>query len=92
VAVTLVFGLPAIIVQFTFSNPMDPLAAVNNPVPQAVLVPAELLQVVGQALFSPLGFVLYALFYVDMRVRREGLDLERRLGGKPSEAASSVAA
>ena len=47
--------------------------------PQALFVPAELLQVVGQAVFNPLGLVVYATLYLDMRVRREGLDLERRL-------------
>ena len=36
-------------------------------------------QVVGQAVFNPLGIVVYAMLYLDMRVRREGLDLERRL-------------
>jgi hypothetical protein len=89
VAVSLLFSLPALIVQFTYSNPMDPLAAVNNPVPQAMLVPAELFQVVGQALFAPLGLVLYAMFYVDMRVRREGLDLEQRLGGRPTPSVAA---
>jgi hypothetical protein len=76
-AVSILSGLPALLVQFAYGNPLDPLNA--TPVPQALLVPAELLQVVGQAVFSPLGLVFYALFYLDMRVRREGLDLEQRL-------------
>ncbi len=79
VAVSLLSGLPALIVQFAYSNPLDPVAMASNPVPQAILVPAELLQVVGQAVFNPLGLVFYALFYLDIRVRREGLDLESRL-------------
>ena len=29
--------------------------------------------------FGPLGLVVYAMLYLDMRMRREGLDLERRL-------------
>ncbi len=78
-AVSLVSGLPALIIQFAYRNPLEPLAMVNNPVPQTLLVPAELLQVVGQAVFTPLGLVFYAMFYLDMRVRREGLDLERQL-------------
>jgi hypothetical protein len=79
IAVSLLSGLPALIIQFSYGSPMDPAALAANPVPQALLVPAELLQVVGQAVFSPLGLVFYAMFYLDMRVRREGLDLERRL-------------
>jgi hypothetical protein len=77
VAVSLLSGMPALIVQFVYGNPLDPVHA--TPVPQALLVPAELLQVVGQAVFNPLGLVFYALFYLDIRVRREGLDLEQRL-------------
>ena len=81
VAVSLLSGLPALIVQFSYGNPMDPVAAAANPVPQGILVPAELFQVVGQAVFNPLGLVFYAMFYLDMRVRREGLDLERQVEG-----------
>jgi hypothetical protein len=81
VAVSLLSGLPALIVQFTYGNPMDPVAAAANPVPQSILVPAELFQVLGQAVFNPLGLVFYAMFYLDMRVRREGLDLERQVEG-----------
>jgi hypothetical protein len=79
VAVSVLCGLPAMILQLVLGNPMDPVAAAANPVPQTLLVPAELLQVLGQAVFNPLGLVVYAMFYMDMRVRREGLDLERRL-------------
>ena len=79
IAVSILCGLPAMIIQFTHGNPLDPAAAAANPVPQSLLVPAELLQVVGQAVFNPLGLVVYAMLYLDMRVRREGLDLERRL-------------
>jgi hypothetical protein len=81
VAVSLLSGLPALIVQFTYGNPLDPVATAANPVPQGILVPAELFQVVGQAVFNPLGLVVYAMFYLDMRVRREGLDLERQVEG-----------
>ena len=89
IAVSILSGLPALIVQFTYGNPLDPIAAAAHPVPQSLLVPAELLQVVGQAVFSPLGLVFYALFYLDMRVRREALDLEQRLEAR---SAPSVAA
>ncbi|WP_257456994.1 hypothetical protein [Archangium lipolyticum] len=78
-AVSLLSGLPALLVQLAYRNPLDPASVAANPVPQLILVPTELLQVAGQAVFSPLALVFYALFYLDMRVRREGLDLERRL-------------
>ncbi|HYO57861.1 hypothetical protein [Archangium sp.] len=79
IAVSVLCGLPALLLQLAHGNPLDPAAAAADPVPQSLLVPAELLQVVGQAVFNPLGIVVYAMLYLDMRVRREGLDLERRL-------------
>jgi hypothetical protein len=89
IAVSLLSGLPALFVQLAYSNPFDPAAMAANPVPQAVLVPAELVQVVGQAFFSPLGLVFYAMFYLDMRVRREGLDLEQRLKARMTRSGAS---
>jgi hypothetical protein len=88
VAVSLLSGLPALFVQFAYSNPLDPSGPGLGAVPQTLLVPAELLQVVGQALFSPLGLVFYAMFYLDMRMRREGLDLEKRLEARSTKAAA----
>jgi hypothetical protein len=44
--------------------------------PQVLVVPAQLLQVIIGAAISPLYVVFQVVFYVDMRVRREGLDLE----------------
>ncbi|MBM7115895.1 hypothetical protein [Archangium primigenium] len=76
IAVSLLCGLPALILQLVYRDPSNPMLSLA---PQALLVPAELLQVVGQAVFNPLGLVVYATLYLDMRVRREGLDLERRL-------------
>jgi hypothetical protein len=72
--VSLVTGLPALV--------MGGLAAAESSgtqVPQIsqwVLVPAALLQALAQAAFAPLLHVIAALFYLDMRVRREGLDVE----------------
>jgi len=42
-------------------------------------IPAELMVAGGQALFGPLVVAGCVLFYVDQRVRREGLDLELAL-------------
>ncbi|MGZ3457522.1 MAG: hypothetical protein ACXU86_03350 [Archangium sp.] len=84
IAVSLLCGLPAMGVQLAYGNPFDPSGAALQAVPQYLLVPAELLQVVGQAAFGPLGLVVYAMLYLDMRMRREGLDLERRLEARAS--------
>lgn len=46
-------------------------------------IPAEVLVAGGQALFGPLVVAGCVLFYVDQRVRREGLDLELALERTP---------
>ena len=77
--VMMVSGLPALVVQAIYGNLFDPAHATPDAVPQALLVPAELFQVLVQSLFSPLYIAFAGLFYADMRVRREGLDLELAL-------------
>ena len=77
--VGIVTGVPAMIVEFAYGHPFDPAGSDPDAVPQLLLIPAQLLQVGAQAVFSPLYLVFGALFYVDMRVRREGLDLELKL-------------
>ncbi|ADO71491.1 hypothetical protein [Stigmatella aurantiaca] len=85
IAISFVSGLPAWIVRLSYANPLDPASVAANPIPQTLLVPVELIQVVGQSLFTPLALVFSAMFYLDMRMRREGLDLERRMGApRPS--------
>ncbi|MBU8900187.1 hypothetical protein DRW03_30935 [Corallococcus sp. H22C18031201] len=92
IAVSTVAGLPVWIVRLMAGgNIFDPAAMAA--IPQTLLVPAELFQVVAQTVFTPLGIVVSAFFYLDMRVRREGLDLERRLSEPAtSEPSSSVVA
>ncbi len=80
VVVSLTAGIPATIIHFIYMQPFDPANADPDAVPQLLLVPAQLLQTLAQAAFAPLFMVVSALFYVDMRVRREGLDLELKLG------------
>lgn len=77
--VGIVAGVPAMIVQFAYGHPFDPAGSDPDAVPQLLLIPAQLLQVGAEAVISPLYLVFGALFYVDMRVRREGLDLELKL-------------
>jgi hypothetical protein len=83
IAVSLVFSLPAWIVRAAYGHLTNPAAAATHPIPQALLVPMELFQVLGQSIFTPLALVFSAMFYLDMRMRREGLDLERRLDALP---------
>jgi len=52
--------------------------------PQRLLVPAELISAVVSTIVWPLYVVFQVMFYVDMRVRREGLDLELQLQEKPA--------
>lgn len=52
--------------------------------PELLVVPAQLLQVVVGAVLAPLYVVFQVVFYVDMRVRREGLDLELSGRGAPA--------
>lgn len=83
IAVTLLFSLPELIVHGAYGRLTDPSAAAAHPIPQTLLVPVELFQVLGQSIFLPLALVFSAMFYLDLRMRREGLDLEHRLAHRP---------
>ncbi len=72
-------SIPQLILQLIYANPFDPEHADYAAIPQVLLVPAELLQVLAQALFTPLYAAIFAAFYVDQRVRQEGLDLRLKL-------------
>jgi len=71
--VSSVSGLPSLVLHFVYGSGFDPTREV---VPVWLLIPAELMQVAATALIDPLYIVFQVVFYVDMRVRREGLDLE----------------
>jgi hypothetical protein len=73
--VGVVTGLPELIVKAVFGE-LTLSGAPTGFAPQALVVPAQLLQVVAGAVITPLYIVFQVVFYVDMRVRREGLDLE----------------
>lgn len=77
--ISLLSSIPVGAVQMIYANPLAGAGAGLNAPPQALLVPAQLFQVLVQAVFAPLYLVFTALFYVDLRVRREGLDLELQL-------------
>lgn len=81
--VTLLGSLPALVIQGVYGNIFDPSRADPDAIPQALLVPAQLLQIVLGSLVAPLYAVALSWFYVDMRMRREGLDLELKLTAPP---------
>lgn len=72
-------GAPTMVLHLIYGNILDPLRATPEAVPQLLLVPAELLQTVASALLTPVYVAMATVFYVDMRVRREGLDLALQL-------------
>lgn len=73
--VTFVAGVPALAIQAVWGNVFDPMNQTPDLVPQGLLVPAQLVQIVAQALVAPLLTVAMTAFFVDTQVRREGLDL-----------------
>jgi len=72
-------SLPALIVQTVYGHIFDPAHADPSAIPQLLLIPAELVSQAAQSFLSPLYLAFTTLFYLDMRVRREGLDLALRL-------------
>jgi hypothetical protein len=79
-----VANAPALIIQQVYGNVFDPMRATPGSLPQHFLVPAELIGTVLSALVQPIFTVVQTLFYVDMRVRREGLDLQLKLASTPT--------
>jgi hypothetical protein len=77
--VSLVSALPTLVLGLLYGANLTIGHTVDDVVPQLILVPVQLVQVVLGALVAPLFEALKVMFYVDMRVRREGLDLELKL-------------
>jgi hypothetical protein len=77
--ISVVTSAPVVALQIIYGNIFDPLHATPDAVPQLLLVPAELVSTAVQAIVAPLYVAFQVLFYVDMRTRREGLDLELKL-------------
>lgn len=80
--VSLVSSIPLLVVGVAFGAKFTPGQTVNDVVPTLVLVPVQLVQTFLGALVAPLFAVFQTWFYVDMRSRREGLDLELALEGR----------
>jgi hypothetical protein len=77
--VSSITNVPVLVIHWLFRDPSLPLELALNNTPEHILVPFELAQVCAQTLFISLGAIASSLFYLDMRMRREGLDLELKL-------------
>lgn len=77
---SLVITVPQLLAGAAFGATLAPGHTINDVVPLYVLLPLQLLQSILGALLAPLYVVFQTFFYTDMRVRREGLDLELALG------------
>lgn len=72
--------VPTLIAGGVYGAGFTPGRGLDDVVPALVLVPIELLQTVLGAVIAPLYVMFQLFFYVDMRSRREGLDLDLALG------------
>lgn len=77
---SMVASIPTLIAGAVFGANFTAGTTLNDVVPLYVLIPLQLIQSVLGALLAPLYIVFQTFFYTDMRVRREGLDLELALG------------
>ncbi len=74
--ISLISSVPVLVLQGLYGNLFDEAA---GEVPAYLLVPAELVNLAAGAVMYPLYVAFQVIFYVDMRTRREGLDLELAL-------------
>jgi hypothetical protein len=77
--VGLVTSIPSLLVQGLFGNLLHPDGGPPGPWFQLLSVPADLVETAGSAVLSPLYFALFCYQYLDVRMRRDGLDLSLRL-------------
>ncbi len=72
-------GAPVWVLYSIYGNGFDLQNLRLEQIPPQFLVPAELLQHAVMSIVLPVYSATQLLFYVDMRVRREGLDLQLKL-------------
>jgi hypothetical protein len=77
-SVQLLASMPMIGLQLAFREAGSGRLS-SETVPWALRLPAEVVQILSQSATGPLFVLFCVVFYVDMRVRREGLDLELEL-------------
>lgn len=78
-----VTSAPTFLAGGVYGAGFTPGHGVYDVVPSLVLVPIEVAQTVLGSMVAPLYVVFQLFFYADMRMRREGLDLELKLGALP---------
>jgi hypothetical protein len=87
VSVAVVTSLPALLVNSAFGvSPLNPETYDPARVPLWALLPAEVFQVFSQTAIVPFGLLAVIVFYFDLRIRKEGFDLEllaARVGRPP---------
>jgi len=81
-----VTSMPAVIVNAIYGvSPLDPERYDPAVVPLWASVPSEVFGVFTQAAVAPFGMLAIIVFYFDIRIKREGFDLEflaSRVGAK----------
>ena len=82
--VNTVASMPIFVAAAVYGAGLGPGHGIDDVVPLAVMVPLQLVQTVLSALVAPLYVIFQTFFYADMRVRREGLDLELALQATPT--------
>jgi len=78
-----VTSVPTFIIGAFYGAGLTPGHGVYDVVPALVMVPIEVSQTALLSIFAPLYVLFQLFFYADMRMRREGLDLELKLGSAP---------
>ncbi len=78
---SIVTSLPASVLQLALRDPDDPFGVSRGLGLTALTSGLEIVGTLAQSVFSPLYLLLAVALYVDLRVRKEGLDLELRLDG-----------
>lgn len=72
----LVTSMPMLIVSAAYGSAFNPGQMFTSSLPMPVMVPLQLLEAALGSIVAPVYVVFQVFFYADMRVRREGLDLE----------------
>ena len=84
--ITQLASAPVWVLRSIYGGPLDFQNLKMHLIPAYALVPAELLQYSVTSIVGPIYVAFQLLFYIDLRVRREGLDLEQKLAAVAPEA------
>ncbi len=77
IAVAVTTSLPNMLVSAAYGvSPFNPEAYDPSRIPFWALLPGDILQVFASAAITPFGLLAMVVFYFDLRIKREGFDLE----------------